>query len=51
METTNENANPDLWKFITPKCVLENVRVVVANRLATNGKEWTEIFKKDNSGT
>lgn len=51
METSIENLNPDLWKFITPKCVLENVRVVVANRLATSGKEWTDCFKEDNSGT
>ena len=51
METSIENANPALWKYITPKCVTENVRVVVSNRLATSGKEWADYFKQDNSGT
>lgn len=51
METSIENSNPDLWKYITPKCVFENVRVMVANRLASNGKEWTQYFKEYNSGT
>ena len=31
--------------------VLEPVRVMVANRLATTGKQWTEIFSRYNSGT
>jgi hypothetical protein len=51
METSIENSNPDLLKLITPKCVLENVRVIVANRLATDGESWAECFMKDNSGT
>lgn len=51
METSIENTNPDLWKYVTPKCVFENVRVVLANRLSTNGKEWVNNFKVDNSGT
>ena len=29
----------------------EPVRVMVANRLANSGKEWTEIFSRYNSGT
>lgn len=51
METSIENTNPDLWKFVTPKCVMENARVVVSNRLATSGGEWISYFKVDNSGT
>lgn len=51
METSIENSNPDLWKYVTTSSVLENTRVVIANRLANSGKEWTDIFKQDNSGT
>ncbi len=51
METSIENFNPDLWKFVTPESVFENYRVVAANRLASSGKEWTSIFSKYNSGT
>ena len=31
--------------------VLEGVRATVANRLATTGEQWTELFRKRNSGT
>jgi hypothetical protein len=31
--------------------VFEWLRNMVANRLATSAKEWTEIFSKYNSGT
>jgi len=52
METTIGNGNPDRWEYVQPEGqVLEYIRVAVANRLATNGKEWTEIFSKFNSGT
>lgn len=51
METSIENANPDLWKYVTPHSILENQRVVIANRLASSGKEWTDIFALNNSGT
>lgn len=51
METSIENLNPDLWKYVTPKSVFENYRVIVANRLATSGQEWTKIFSQYNSGT
>ncbi|XP_039257816.2 putative phospholipase B-like 2 [Styela clava] len=50
-ETTNGNMNPDLWKFVTTETIPEWLRNIVANRLATNGKEWCEIFSKYNSGT
>lgn len=51
-ETTNENFNPDLWQYVRPKGQIMNaVRVMVANRLAVNGKHWTKIYAKHNSGT
>ena len=52
METTIENYNTDLWKVLSPvNSVFENYRAMVANRLATTGKEWTDTFSKYNSGT
>ncbi|XP_068679671.1 putative phospholipase B-like 2 [Montipora foliosa] len=51
-ETTIGNSNPDLWKYITEKgIVLEWMRVIVANRLASSTQEWVELFSKYNSGT
>ena len=51
METTIENSNPDLWKYVTPNALFESIRVVIANRLATSGKTWTDYFSKFNMGT
>jgi len=52
LETTIGNSNPDLWQFVTPHgSVLEGIRATVANRLATGGKDWTNLFSKHNSGT
>lgn len=52
METTNGNNNPQLWKDLSPSdAVFEPIRVMVANRLATSGKEWTQTFAQYNSGT
>ncbi|XP_064620556.1 putative phospholipase B-like 2 [Lineus longissimus] len=50
-ETTIGNSNADLWSKVTSSSVLENFRSMVANRLAVSGKEWTDTFKKYNSGT
>ena len=51
-ETTIGNSNKDLWKFVKPKGqLLEGVRTMVANRLAINGKQWSKLFSKRNSGT
>jgi len=36
---------------VKPSSVLEWVRSIVANRLATSGSEWAYIFAKYNSGT
>ncbi|ODM95390.1 putative phospholipase B-like 2 [Orchesella cincta] len=50
-ETTNENYNDDLWKKLSPKTLFSGLRAVVATRLATDGKSWTTIFSRYNSGT
>ena len=51
METTNSNLNDSLYDLLDPNTLLCWVRVIVANRLATSGEEWIDIFKKENSGT
>jgi len=52
METTIGNSNKDLLAFIQPEgTVLECIRNQVANRLATNGASWADIFGRYNSGT
>ena len=50
-ETTIGNSNAELWSQVVPGTVLEGIRSVVANRLATTGKEWTTFFTDNNSGT
>ncbi|KAL9980614.1 hypothetical protein ACROYT_G009222 [Oculina patagonica] len=51
-ETTIDNDNKALWKYVKPVgTVLEWIRHLVANRLATTAQEWVEIFSKYNSGT
>lgn len=51
-ETTIGNTNKTLYSYIKPVGqLLEHVRVMVANRLATSGKKWVTIFRKHNSGT
>ena len=51
METTIGNSNADLWQYVTPTHMFEPVRVVMANRLAHNGKEWANHFSLENMGT
>lgn len=52
METTIGNSNKSLWKYVQPlNSVFEGIRSMVANRLATSGGEWTELFSRFNSGT
>ncbi|XP_017269074.1 putative phospholipase B-like 2 [Kryptolebias marmoratus] len=52
LETTIGNSNADLWKFVQPTdSVMEWLRNIVANRLASTAKEWAQIFAKFNSGT
>ncbi|XP_033828794.1 putative phospholipase B-like 2 [Periophthalmus magnuspinnatus] len=52
LETTIGNSNPALWDFVQPTgAVMEWLRNIVANRLASTGKEWAEMFSQYNSGT
>lgn len=50
-ETTNSVFNTTIYDELTPKCLLSWIRTLVANRMAHTGKEWAEIFVKENSGT
>jgi hypothetical protein len=50
-ETTNEVFNNDLWNVLTPQSLLTWHRVILANRLADNSKDWSDIFSRQNSGT
>ena len=51
METTNSIFNETLYSVLTPKSLLTWIRVVLANRLSSNGEEWVENFARENSGT
>jgi len=52
METTNGVMNNSLyWNFITEQSVMYWVRIIVANRMASNGQEWSNYFALYNSGT
>ncbi|XP_028914484.1 putative phospholipase B-like 2 [Ornithorhynchus anatinus] len=52
LETTIGNSNAALWKYVHPQdSVLEWLRNIVANRLATDGATWADVFKRFNSGT
>lgn len=50
-ETTNDILNASLYSKVVPQSLLSWIRTIVANRMATNGKDWTNIFAKYNSGT
>jgi hypothetical protein len=51
IETTNGIFNTTLYQYVVPQSVLSWIRVILSNRMATDGKSWTEIFAKYNSGT
>lgn len=54
LETTLEILDRDLYVKNVPEAnghVPNYIRISVANRLAASGKQWTEIFKLNNSGT
>ena len=52
METTIGNSNAALAaRFISPLSVLEWVRNIVANRLASSCVEWPDYYRRFNSGT
>merc|ERR1711865_1067101 len=50
-ETSLDNQNSDLWSLVVPQTMLTWARAMLANRLASNGDEWTEIASRHNSGT
>ena len=51
-ETTIVNSNPDLWQYVHPRgTVLTGFRTMIASRLAKNGRSWSKIFARRNSGT
>jgi len=51
-ETTLNIYNSSLYTNLDSSSQLfEPVRVMAANRLATNGQEWTNIMSEDNGGT
>uniref|UniRef100_H2Y3Z0 Phospholipase B-like n=1 Tax=Ciona savignyi TaxID=51511 RepID=H2Y3Z0_CIOSA len=52
METSLPNYNKQLWTIVRTEYwnVLEWIRNVVANRMASNGREWAEVFSQHNSG-
>jgi len=51
IETSNSIFNNSLYDLITPQTLPYWVRNMVANRLATCGQEWHELFYRFNSGT
>ena len=51
MGTSISILKADLYDLFTYKSILIWARQTVANRLSSSSKEWTEIFKKENSGT
>ena len=50
-ETTNHVFDTDLYDLLTPRSLMCWMRTMVANRLTDDGKSWTEVFAKFNSGT
>eukprot|EP01006_Ploeotia_vitrea_P043935 TRINITY_DN66792_c6_g2_i1.p1 TRINITY_DN66792_c6_g2~~TRINITY_DN66792_c6_g2_i1.p1 ORF type:complete len:448 (-),score=31.62 TRINITY_DN66792_c6_g2_i1:210-1466(-) len=50
-ETTNDICNPKLFSLITSQALPYWIRAIVANRVATGGPEWVDIFRQWNSGT
>ncbi|CAG5124849.1 unnamed protein product [Candidula unifasciata] len=51
LQTTNSIYNSSLYKLVKPQSLMAWQRVRIANMMAHNGKEWTEIVSKYNSGT
>lgn len=51
LETTNGFYNASLNSLITPASVSEFLRGMVANYLASDGREWVDYFSQYNSGT
>jgi hypothetical protein len=50
-ETTNTVFDTKLYDLLSPNSLLTWMRTMIANRLAKNGKSWTDFFARYNSGT
>ena len=50
-ETTISNNNVSLWERLSPDTLLDWARNMVANRLASSGRKWMDIYSQHNSGT
>lgn len=50
-ETTNTIFDTKLYDVLTPESLLTWLRSILANRLSSDAKTWTEVFAKYNSGT
>jgi len=51
METTNGVMNGSLYSAVNSSALLSWIRVILANKMASNGQEWVDTFSKFNSGT
>ncbi|KAG2448337.1 hypothetical protein HYH02_006919 [Chlamydomonas schloesseri] len=51
LETTNHIYVGDVYKPLTPHCVLSWQRIRLANWMAASGEEWVDVFGRFNSGT
>jgi len=51
LETSNAILNRSLYDLVKPQSLLAWHRIRVANMVANNGKEWSDIIKRYNSGT
>jgi len=51
LETTMNNFNEELESTIVPNVLFTWIRALTATWTATDGKDWTERFSKQNSGT
>ena len=40
--------NKELLRNLPTEAVMEPLRVMAANRLATDGKKWADVFKQFN---
>jgi len=51
LQTTNSIINQTIYDKVHPQSLWAWQRVRLANSMATNGREWAELFKLHNSGT
>lgn len=51
IQTTNNIFNLTLYKLVKPESLLAWQRVLMANSMARNGKDWAQLVRFKNSGT